>query len=75
MHQTYSNRIKDIGSSEFCNDTDIAVDAKRNNNDNCAIHNLKCGVSDKPKYKIICNVDYDETNTGGVIENMNLHIY
>ncbi len=60
--------------SEFCNDTDIAVDANRNNNDNSAIHTMKCGVSDKPKYRIICNVDYDETDTGGVIENVNLHI-
>ena len=60
--------------SEFCNDTDIAVDANRNNNDNSAIHTMKCGVSDKPKYRIICSVDYDETDTGGVIENVNLHI-
>ena len=60
--------------SEFCYDTDIAVDANRNNNDNSAIHTMKCGVSDKPKYRIICSVDYDETDTGGVIENVNLHI-
>ena len=60
--------------SEFCNDTDIAVDASKNNNDNSAIHTMKCGVSDKPKYIIFCSVDYDETDTGGVIENVNLHI-
>ena len=60
--------------SEFCNDTDIAIDANRNNNDNCAINNLKCGVSDKPKYKIICTVDYEENYTGDVIEIVDLHI-
>ena len=60
--------------SEFCNDTDIAVDANRNSNDNSAVQKLKCGVSNKPKYKIICTVDYEDTNREGVIENLNLHL-
>ena len=58
---------------EVCNDTDIAGNAERNNHKNVAVQGLKTGDSDKPKYKIICYVDFDETNRG-IQEEVNLHL-
>ena len=58
--------------SEFCNDTDIAVNAERNNKYNVAVQGLKPGNSDIPKYKIICYVDFHDTDKG-IREMVNLN--
>ena len=59
--------------SEFCNDTDIAGNAERNNHNNVAVQGLKAGDSNNPKYKIMCSIDFDETNME-IQEKVNLHL-
>ena len=59
--------------SEFCNDTDISENANRIQNNCIETHNSNNGVSDKPRYKLVCCIEYNETDTG-IEENVNVHI-
>ena len=55
--------------SEFCNDTDIALNANRIQNYNVKTKN----VSDKPRYKLICTVETNEHDSN-LMEEVNVHI-
>ena len=63
-------RNKGYWPSEYCNDTDIAANANRIQTTNSRANK---GVSDKPRYKLICSMEHNE-NDSNIAEEINVHI-
>ena len=55
--------------SEYCNDTDIAVNANRIQNENI----VRKEVSDIPRYKLVCSLEPNE-HDNALMEEVNVHI-
>jgi len=59
--------------SEFCNDTDISLDANRIQNTPFGRVGNKKSVNDTPRYTLICTIENIE-NDNDVTEEVNVHI-
>ena len=58
-------RNKGYWPSEYCNDTDIAANANRIQTTNSRANK---GVSDKPRYKLVCSMEHNENDNTGLNE-------
>ena len=59
--------------SEFCNDTDIDLSAKRFQNETLRNQINKNDLKDKGRYKLVCSVESNE-NDNTIAEEVNVHI-
>ena len=64
---------KDYWPSEYCNDTDIAANINMIQTNNSRVQQLNKGVSDKPRYKLICCIEHNE-NDNNIAEEVNVYI-
>ena len=66
-------RNKGYWPSEFCNDTDISLDANRIQKTFDGTVGIKKSVSNRPRYKLICTIENNE-NDDEIAEEVNVHI-
>ena len=59
--------------SSFCNDTDIALHAKRIQTNNVTNRNVVRSVKVNPRFKLICNIE-DNDHDNNMSEDVNVHI-
>ena len=60
--------------SEFCNDIDI-LSNDRDDSKEDEINDYNCEMtSNKPRYNLICDIDYNYTNNYQLQENIDVHI-